>query len=74
MSLVRELADDKMRELKPMRFLGIRTGFHAYGMGKIVAENLSAKMGGDVAEEVETLAADGNPWDRNTDYSDDKEK
>jgi|TARA_R110001583_G_scaffold176905_1_gene331771 hypothetical protein len=41
MSLVRELADDKMRELKPMRFLHMRTGFHAYSMGKIVAENLT---------------------------------
>ena len=71
-SLVMELAEDKMREIKPMRFLRSRMGFHAYGMGTIVAENLSAKMGGGVAEEGETLAADGNPWDRNTDYSDDK--
>jgi hypothetical protein len=40
-SLVMELADDKMAELKPMRFLRSRIGFHAYGMGTIVAENLT---------------------------------
>ena len=79
MPLIRQLAKDKMTELKPMRFLQAKRGYHAYGMGRIVAENLSAKMVGDVAEEAETLAnepqsADGNPWGRNTDYSDNRER
>ena len=41
MPLVRKIAQDKMAEFKPMRFVQMRTGFHVYSMGKIVAENLT---------------------------------
>ena len=41
MSLVRKIAQDKMAEFKPMRFVQIRTGYHAYALGKITAENLT---------------------------------
>ena len=41
MSLVKEVAADKMTEFKPMRFLQTKTGCHIYNLGKIVAENLT---------------------------------
>ena len=41
MALVRKIAQDKMAEFKPMRFVQTRTGYHAYTLGKITAENLT---------------------------------
>ena len=41
MALVRKIAQDKMAEFKPMRFVQMRTGYHAYTLGKIIAENLT---------------------------------
>ena len=41
MALVRKIAQDKMAEFKPMRFVQMRTGYHAYALGKITAENLT---------------------------------
>ena len=41
MPLVKKLAHDKLAGFKPMRFVQMRTGFHVYSMGKIVAENLT---------------------------------
>jgi len=41
MPLVKKLAQDKLADFKPMRFVQMKTGFHVYNMGKIVAENLT---------------------------------
>ena len=41
MPLIKKLAQDKMAEFKPMRFVQMRTGYHYYSLGKIIAENLT---------------------------------
>ena len=42
MSLVKEVAADKMTEFRPLRFVQMKTGYHAYALGGIVAENLTS--------------------------------
>lgn len=41
MPLAKKLAQDKLAEFKPMRFVQMRTGYHSYSLGKIIAENLT---------------------------------
>tara|TARA_R100000458_G_C8212023_1_gene199172 strand:- start:317 stop:751 length:435 start_codon:yes stop_codon:yes gene_type:complete len=41
MPLAQKLAEDKMLEFKPMRFVQMRRGYHSYTLGKIIAENLT---------------------------------
>ena len=41
MPLVKKLAQDELAEFKPMRFVQMRTGYHFYSLGKIIAENLT---------------------------------
>ena len=41
MPLAKKLAQDKMAQFKPMRFVQMRTGYHSYTLGKIIAENLT---------------------------------
>ena len=41
MPLAKKLAQDKMAQFKPMRFVQMRTTYHSYTLGKIIAENLT---------------------------------
>jgi len=41
MPLIKKLAQDKLLEFKPMRFVQMRSSYHTYSLGKIVAENLT---------------------------------
>ena len=41
MPLAKKLAQDKLADFKPMRFVQMRTGYHSYSLGKIIAENLT---------------------------------
>jgi hypothetical protein len=41
MPLAKKLAQDKMAQFKPMRFVQMRTAYHSYTLGKIIAENLT---------------------------------
>ena len=41
MPLAKKLAQDKLADFKPRRFVQMRTGYHTYSLGKIIAENLT---------------------------------
>ena len=41
MPLAKKLAQDKLAEFKPMRFVQMRSSYHSYSLGKIIAENLT---------------------------------